>query len=305
MAVKPENMELYLLHEDKKLSYREIGELKGMSPKTVKDRIRNVRYRLALSGEKPVFPVKELEPLRLIRPTLNSFMVISDLEVPDHDPKYLERVYAVSKALGVKAGVFAGDGLAFDQQGFTRWPNTFGGRHVSVKQAVKMFREIIDELLKIWDVMYFFPGNHDRRFVYANNGEVQLDTLIGMDTSKIVYTPLSQMIVDSSAGVIHLCHPSKFGGKNPLNLGKQLYNKTPEKGHWFIPHTHILQSGLSDDGLYTIHGIGAGRDPEKTDYLQADVSTYPTWAMSFGMVRNGATYNINIHNTDWSLFGCA
>ena len=242
----------------------------------------------------------------------DDWLIISDIEVPDHDVVYLRLALLTAMARGIKKCVIAGDLVATDQQALNSWVNTWSPENqLNYLQAVGVTNTILDEYARWFDEIYIIEGNHDDRIARATKGELYLGAIL-KNNSRVYYSRYAYLYLRTSArGLIKVVHPSNFS-QDPVTLGEKLYNVeqgpnynpynpigTFEKSHIVLAHCHRKQTGKSPDGVYEIHALGTGRDEQATQYKSKSATKHYQWDHAFLAVKDGFFYPYDVATTNW------
>lgn len=280
-----------------------------MNPQTLERRLREYRNSItivedAINGVNPFPPSPTRQYTDFLKIESDNFIVISDFETPDHNATYL--YYALLSAIshGIKTLIIAGDLLAGDQEGISSWASVIQyGDELTYDSSRNILLRIIEIFAAWFDHIYIIEGNHDNRVARATKGQIHLGMLLGRfeDSPNIHYSRYGFMTVETSRGVVWVCHPTNFSG-DPVVLGQHLYNSHWPKGHWIVPHCHRKQTGWSPDGQFEIHAIGTGRDRDRTKYAATQINKHKAWDYSFLMVEDGYFTDLDLRSTNWRTF---
>lgn len=242
----------------------------------------------------------------------DDWLIISDIEVPDHDVAYLRLALITAMNRGIRKCIIAGDLIASDQAALTSWMSTWSADGVATyKQSVNEVKAILNEYSKWFDEIYIIEGNHDDRVARKTGGEVFLGMFLE-DCVHVRYSRYAYLYLQTSRrGKIKVVHPSNFS-QDPVTLGEKLYNveqgphfnaydpiNTFEKTHIVLAHCHRNQRGKSPDGVFEVHALGTGRNEEATQYKRKGATKHYQWDHHFLVVDNGYFYGFDIATTDW------
>lgn len=231
----------------------------------------------------------------------DDWMIISDIEIPDHDPTVLMLTILTAMRFGIKKLIIAGDLLATDQATLNHWVNTIvEGDDAPYAHCIKLVKMILKAMLAWFDTIILITGNHDDRVAKATQGEVHLGMFLDefIDSGKLMYSRYPYLWLETSRGPIKVIHPQNFSS-DPIVLGQQLYDVEPKKCHIILGHCHRHQTGFSKDGAYEIYGLGLVRDPKRTKYKQFSANKHRQWDQGILMIRNGYIHSLPIKSTDW------
>lgn len=227
-------------------------------------------------------------------------MLISDVEVPEHDTTTLRLMLASAAQRNIKRLCILGDFLASDA--FSAWPPLHAKpSNTTYAQEFEIAVDIVAAMFIWFDEVYLIEGNHDRRANKATQGEIGLKFLMDLAFKfanvQPCVTRLNHLWLDTPRGPWLLHHPqrgySRIPGRLPrsywevMTLPPQLLRKYgPIKPHVIGTHTHHLAEVMSPGGQCQLIEIGCCRDKERTGYIQ-DSSTFPRWNNGFGLVQDG------------------
>lgn len=224
-------------------------------------------------------------------------IIISDTEMPDHNPAYLLLALYTAMARNIKTLIIAGDFIATDQAALVAWVATWVDEgEMGYEAAIAFITRILAEYERWFTRIIMIEGNHDDRIARTTKGQVHLGMFLGK--TKVEYSRYAFMHMITSRGLVWIVHPSSFSG-DPLVLGQKLYSVQPEKGHWVVAHCHRRQDGWSPDGAYEIHALGTGRDSEHTKYKATKINTHKQWDSSFLCIQGGYHYPLDLRSTNW------
>jgi hypothetical protein len=274
----------------------------GMNLESLKRYIRDYRYyrRLFLGSMANLVAVppaltEKFDDYETI--VADDFLVISDIEIPDHSVQYLRYALLTAMVHGIKTLIIAGDLVATDQEVLTGFAQLYKrGDESSFRTAIRVTRHLLAEYGKWFDDIYILEGNHDDRIARATKGEIDLGMFLEYTGAK--YSRYSYMWVDTSRGPVRVIHPRNFS-QYPITLAAKLYNKHPRKAHMVMAHCHRREDGWTEDGAYEIHCLGTGRDKDRTKYKMLRVANFCEWDASFLMVKRGFFYPLDLNASDW------
>ncbi len=227
-------------------------------------------------------------------------IIVSDIEVPDHDPLYLKLALLSGMRLGVKRLIVAGDFIATDQDALNSWVTTWRrGDETRYEEDVDMAVSILSEFAKWFTDITIIEGNHDDRLNRKTSGEVHLGMFLR--GTNALYSRYAYLHLHTSRGLVWVVHPDNFSG-DPITLGQQLYNVHSPKGHWVLGHCHRRQDGWTPDGEYEVHALGCGREEKKTKYKATKINKHKQWDKSFLAIQDGFHVPLDLKATNWREF---
>ncbi len=247
-------------------------------------------------------------------------IIISDIEIPDHDPVMLEAVLLTAMVYNIKTLVINGDFLATDNAALNSWVSTWSeGNEINYEGAVGLGVRILERFCTWFDHIIIDEGNHDDRINRATGGEVWIAMLLSEARIRaeahdcvIEFTHYSYCYLETSRGMVLVLHPVNYS-INPVGLAQQYYftengpyydpadpNSRVDRCHIVMAHTHIQGWGMSRDNTREMHALGTLRDPLRTQYKSKRKSKLPNWTQGFLMIRDGYFYPLNRHTTNWA-----
>ena len=258
--------------------------------------------------------------------TCDDFVVISDIEIPDHDPAMLQAALLTAMRKNIKTLIIAGDLLATDNAALNSWVDTWAvGNQINYEGAIGIAVDILARFLHWFDDIYVIQGNHDDRIDRKTGGEVWFGMLLhharihaeriladsDRKHAQVHFSRYSYMYARTRRGPIYICHQHNYS-KTPVKLAQDIYgvingpdfdvrdlNAVSQKCHILVTHTHIIQSGFSPDAAREVYGIGCCRDPLKTKYKQTSATKFPEWNQGFLYAKGGYFYNLPRRSTNW------
>lgn len=257
----------------------------------------------------------------------DDYVVISDIEIPDHDPTMLQAALLTAMSKNIKTLIIAGDLLATDNPTLNSWVETWAvGNQINYEGAIGIALDILARFLMWFDDIYVLEGNHDDRINRVTGGEVWFGMLLNqarIHAERIIadnpdrqgaavhFSRYAYMYVRTRRGPMYICHQHNYS-KTPVKLAQDIYgvingpdydirdpNSVGEKCHILVTHTHIIQSGFSPDGSREMYGIGCCRDPLKTRYKSTKATKFPEWNQGIFYAKGGYFYNLPRRSTNW------
>lgn len=107
-------------------------------------------------------------------------IVVSDIEIPDHDPRVLQLALLAGMKHGIKTLILAGDVIATDQDALNAWLTTWAVENEKTfAQCLAELKAMIRAMAEWFtDGIYFITGNHDERLARKTGGQVTLQMLL-------------------------------------------------------------------------------------------------------------------------------
>ena len=211
----------------------------------------------------------------------------------------------VGMRFGIKHIIFAGDTIAGDQIGLSTHPVSFvtGDEH-PFDVVVNLSRSILKAYGQWFDTIDLITGNHDERPAKATQGQIQLHQFF--KDLPVTFSPYSYMYLrfPSTGEYVYICHQYNYS-KQSVSLAQQIWavesapDRSKDKMHIVIGHTHVAQEGVSPDDNYRCIGLGCMRDHSRTRYAKLRATKFPAWNQGFLMIRKGYFYPLSRTGTDW------
>jgi predicted phosphodiesterase len=272
----------------------ELSKIFNRSPRTIRRYKAHLRKKGMLHGEGG-FPISEA-PVYNSYPKLNldKFLVISDIEFPEHDAEILAFVVDIARRFGIKDLIVNGDFIALDS--FSRWARESAYR-IAFKQELNPMVESLKILLKTFDHITWVTGNHERRLAYRVDGEITIkDFLTGL--SNCEFSEYAFCEVTSKGREYFVCHQDNYS-KIPLSVPREM--AAIKHKNIICAHSHHLAQSYDRSGKYFILEGGSGRDPQRTRYKATRANLFPQWVLGFVMVYDGVPFLIDKNNIDFWL----
>jgi predicted phosphodiesterase len=234
----------------------------------------------------------------------NDFIVISDVEIPDHFATYLELALLMGMAHGIRRLIIAGDFVATDQDALNSWVTMMLSDDLDYEETIRLTKDILLRFSAWFEEIIIIEGNHDDRIARVTKGQVNLGLFLAGD--KVRYSRYHYLWVRNSEGkYTYICHPRQYSA-NAVALGQRLYNTklAPDRTKpiaIILGHTHQAQSGASPDGYAQIYALGTLREAERTKYISITATTHHAWINGFMMIRRGYYYNLT-QFSDWKFW---
>jgi predicted phosphodiesterase len=245
------------------------------STKMIRDRYRN---QLAVEAI-PDSPSPICDDF-IVRDTENA-IVISDIEIPDHDSWMMKAALLVGQRFDIKHIILAGDTIAGDQIGLSTHPVSFiTGDEDPFDVVINLSRGVLKAYSEWFDTIDLITGNHDERPAKATQGQIQLHQFF--KDLPVTFSQYSYMYLHfpSTDEYAYICHQYNYS-KQSVNLAQQIWtvesapDGSKRKMHVVIGHTHVEQTGWSADGEWRCLSMGCMRDPKRTKYARLRATKFP------------------------------
>jgi len=227
--------------------------------------------------------------------TSQTAFVVPDLQVPLHDPAFVNSLVGVANYLQPDILVFIGD--LSDSTEVSRWVKGRAGEYSGQLQAafdataeiVSRFRTAVGDDCE----MILIDSNHDERtkkYVSENAPalsslrSLDFNSLIGLDRSKVSYVRGPMEFLPGVLAVHgHERAYSSIPGKYGLDRVRE-YGSNLVYGHTHTPLLVTTAIGTGDNRANRwAMNVGHGMDMSKASYLK---DGYATWAQAFGIIEH-------------------
>lgn len=234
--------------------------------------------------------------------TADNCLIISDLEIPDHDEKFLRAALLLALRHNIKTLIVAGDLVSTDQPGLSSHDGMMPADMAhSYNGTLEIAKSMLWSGFGEWmTTITCIEGNHDDMVTRKTGGEIHLGMFISSE--HVRYSRYSYLWLKTSAGYVYICHPRQYR-RNSGSLGQDFYNiilaPDQSKPHVVIAHTHHPQMVQSPDGLRWVCALGTMRDHLRTTYKATRSTTHHQWGNAFLMIKDGYPYLMHKQFTDW------
>lgn len=147
-------------------------------------------------------------------------------------------------------------------------------------------RQVMYEILTVFDEVYWFMGNHERRVGKRTNGAIDHEMLKDMVSSspRLKVSPYGYMTLNTRAGLWRVTHNTNYS-VNKLIVADQLAQKFQCNVLCF--HQHHLTKGMDKYKRYVVIDGGGVFDPSQMGYVVMDDSKSPEMVPGFTLLRDG------------------
>jgi hypothetical protein len=226
-------------------------------------------------------------------------MVVPDLQVPLHDPGFVNSLVGVANYLKPNGLLFIGD--LTDSTEVGRWVKGRAGEYSgqlqqafdATAEIVARFRRAVGDSCEI----ILQDSNHDSRtqeYISANAPalsslrSLNLSSLIGLDGNSVSYVQGPYEFLPGCVSVhgherAYSSIPGKYGLDSVVKYGGNVVY-----GHTHTPLLVTTAIGTGDNRVNRwAMNVGHGMDMSKASYLK---DGYATWAQAFGLVHHDGTH---------------
>lgn len=229
----------------------------------------------------------------------DDFIIIGDIEIPDHDESLLNKICLYAKTFGITKLIIAGDFLHLDM--FSPFASIWARTgETNFEDSLSITKQILYNLKMTFSDIWVISGNHDYRISKATNGQVHLGMFL--DIPNVHFSRYSYMFLKTSREYVYIGHHS--GRAAGMTIAQTTYNvvSSPEndKCAVILPHYHFQASTWSVDGLHELHILPCIRNPKKTMYKQLSADPYRKWQQGGLAIKDGYFYPLNKNGTNWN-----
>jgi predicted phosphodiesterase len=215
------------------------------------------------------------------------FVIVGDVHVSTTNWKFAQRPLQIAMKYLEKPRrlIIAGDIINGDA--FSSYENVIPLPSFGIE--LKAARNFIERYLEVFDEIYLFLGNHDRRVQKGTNNAIEpedLLRLISHDT-RVKISHWGHCIIKTLKGEWRALHGSEYS-VNQLVVADQLAQKYGQ--HIIGHHQHHLAIGWSRYKQYVIVDNGGLFDQDSMAYVQLDDNKRPRMANGFTLLKNGTPY---------------
>jgi hypothetical protein len=172
----------------------------------------------------------------------------------------------------------------------------------SFAQELRAARKFIDTYLTVFDEIYLFLGNHDRRVQKATNNAIAPEDMLRLIShdSRVKISHWGHCVVNTTNGAYRVVHGSEYS-INQLVVADQLAAKYQQ--HIISHHQHHLAVGWSRFKQFLVIDNGGLFDEDSLAYVQLDANKRPRMANGFCMLKDGTPYVFGkAPFTDWNYW---
>jgi predicted phosphodiesterase len=226
-----------------------------------------------------------------------SWIVISDLHIPYHDPVVITQAIRTAKILGIRNLCVGGDFIHGDTM--SRFVNA--GKQIPITDELSACARVFGALEPLFDKIIITMGNHDERvqnrvasWSKSSKGAQSMELLarvldrpadgesiaLGIfdhffSSPKLTIHPHPDILIN---GTWLVTHPGSCSRVSP-----QTERKMAEKERKCVigGHNHLFGVGFDASGTDVAVNIGHAADPSKWTYVRNRPTTFPTMVPGF------------------------
>ena len=223
-------------------------------------------------------------------------LILCDCHIPYHDAKFINQVFALAQAWGIKNLLLAGDVMDIAALSvFAHRPEATLKKELS---DLESFFQAVDET---FDKTLMLLGNHERRFLHFLREELRAEHILKLvGEKKAVISEYSYAFVENWL-VGHPRNVSVIPGRIPVFLSRKYPRHNCASGHG-----HLAGMAYCEDGERLAIDIGCSVDPKRLDWISEHLGTRPQLCQGALILRKVGTqihpYLLGKH-TDWENMG--
>jgi predicted phosphodiesterase len=216
-------------------------------------------------------------------------LVISDVEIPDHDSEVLELALAVIEKYQIDTVIFNGDIIALDS--YSKWAKSTAYRR-SLEAELDPAEQILEQFSKAVPQIKWISGNHERRIALTNDGNLHLGMLLDK-WFNIKFSQYSRCVLNPGPEQWFIVHQKEYR-RIALSVARDLFQV--HLCNIVAAHGHHQALGKDRSGRYWLVEGGSGRDPNRTLYKNVRDTTHPAWNLGFTVILDGEPLLLNKGN---------
>lgn len=224
------------------------------------------------------------------------FAIISDLHVPYHSSKTIEKFLDTAYSYNIRRFIVNGDmndcGQFHPKRGDLQHHNH------RYQDDLDLNKVIYAEFMKCFpEGGYVLSGNHDRWFIDNMKGELDTDWTYSKffhEFPLIKFSNFEQCRVLSGEKSIRVLHGANYSATNSLGVAQKLCSKFEESV--LMGHQHNACSGWSYNGKYQAVCLGGAYSLDRLSYLHHSPRTNPTPTNGFALLKEGRIQNFDFQD---------
>lgn len=260
--------------------------------------VEQIKYLVSTKGITPKFSIPQsTQPVADDFLKLSGdFAIISDLHVPYHSSKTIEKFLDTAYSANIRKFLIIGDMNDCGQF----HPKRGDLQHHShrYQDDLDLNKVIYAEFMKCFpDGGYVLSGNHDQWFIQNMKGELDTDWTYSKffhELPLIKFSNFEQCQVTSGNKVIRALHGANYSAANALGMTQKLSAKF-ECGI-VAGHQHNSASGWSYSGKHQCVALGGAYELNRLHYLHHSPKTNPTPTNGFALLKEGRIQNFDFQD---------
>lgn len=240
-------------------------------------------------------PMRQLpEPIAIS----GNAIITGDWQLPTTDYEFMKRIMHIGllELESPRKLIIAGDFLNNDA--FSGYDDTVPSPRFNTE--IKACKRVLDDLLRVFDEVVIFMGNHERRSQRKTKGQLTAELLFTLITTdeRVTVSPHGFMELTSNGELYRVTHAKNYS-VNQLTVADALAHK--ELCHIIQHHEHHLAIGYDRYKNFLIINNGGVFSQQDMAYVVIDDSKHANMANGFTMVKDGVpTLYGKYPFTDWT-----
>ena len=212
-------------------------------------------------------------------------IITGDYHCPAVDMKMVDYVIQDAQKERIRRLFIVGDFINFDV--LSAYARKLNGdeRLPKVSDELLIGYLVMCKLSEVFDEIWYFAGNHEKRFARAVSNTLTFDVIIktfDIDVLRLVNS------YDFYIDDIRVVHPKSYS-QIKLSVANKLSatNTSPI----IQAHGHFFSAGFGLAGeKYPICDLGCMCDAERIPYMNEELTTYPKWNRGYWIYKDGQLY---------------
>lgn len=215
------------------------------------------------------------------------FAIISDLHVPYHSSKTIEKFLDTAYSQNLRKFLIVGD--MFDCGQFHPKRGDFQHHNHRYQDDLELGAKILEPFMECFpEGGVVLSGNHPAWFISQMKGELDTDWTYGKffhKFPKVQWSNYEQCRVTSGNKSFRCTHGANYSGTNPLSVVQRLSAKFEEGV--VCGHQHHSTAGWSYSGKYQCIALGSAADTSRLAYLHHSPKINPCQTNGFALIKDG------------------
>jgi len=195
-------------------------------------------------------------------------LVISDLQIPAHDPAWLQHCVERAIGMGIRRLLIAGDLVDFTH--LSRWP---AEHHYSAEDELEDAHAVLRWLRVYMSEIHLIPGNHDDRLAKRLDRQLSTRAVLELGVKRNLDGVYVHWHHHARVGRTWLVvHPGNYS-KTPPAVAREL--AATHHRNVAMGHDHLFALGFDTSGNYFCISYGMMADPARLAYAHRELRRAP------------------------------
>lgn len=232
----------------------------------------------------------------------DDYIIVGDVQLPTTDYDFAALPLAIAREYmrrGHRNLVLAGDLLNADA--FSLYD--MDTETPAFEQEIEAAQVFFAEYLSVFDKIFYFMGNHERRIGKRTKAALKPQHILAMMThdKRVQVSAWGHCVIASKGGTPYRVTHARNYSVNQLVVADQLAQKY--QMHIIQHHEHHCAMGWDRYGRYVVINNGGLFRPDVMAYAVMDDSKSPAMKRGFTLLRGGTPYLFSDEPfTDWSAW---